>query len=143
MRFSKPPRTARRSRRRLVAAAFLLAMSLAGAGWLCYRTLTPSTAPSAGPLTNVLAPAAAAPEPAPAPVAAADGAKALREAASPATQTQAGTDCTRINEAHAHATRACGGQPPACIGDQLRAVGLDPGAHDLCRMFRPGKSPLN
>ncbi len=134
-----------RSRWRLIAGLLLILMTVGVTGWLIYPYAGQPARPSNGFSATVPAglPGATVSVPAPPPASAASGVSALREAVSGAAQARAGTDCPQLNEAHTRVSEACRGQPQACVGDKLRAAGFDPAAHDLCRMFRPGKSPLN
>lgn len=124
-----------------VIGVLALILGLAAGVWvLTQKTANPGAPPARPSATPAKRPDAttSAPAPAPAPAPSTAGSNPLVPHGMPS----AGTDCVQLNAVVQQSGPRCAGQPPRCLDDVLRQHGLDPRARDLCRLFRPGKQPL-
>lgn len=120
-----------------VIGVLALILGLAAGVWvLTQKTANPGAPPARPSATPAKRPDATTSAPAPAPSTA--GSNPLVPHGMPS----AGTDCVQLNAVVQQSGPRCAGQPPGCLDDVLRQQGLDPRARDLCRLFRPGKQPL-
>lgn len=120
-----------------VIGVLALILGLAAGVWvLTQKTANPGDPPARPSATPAKRPDATTSAPAPAPSTA--GSNPLVPHGMPS----AGTDCVQLNAVVQQSGPRCAGQPPGCLDDVLRQQGLDPRARDLCRLFRPGKQPL-
>lgn len=120
-----------------VIRVLALILGLAAGVWvLTQETANPGDLPATPPATPATRPDVTTSAPAPVPSTA--GSNPLVPHGMPS----AGTDCVQLNAVVQQSGPRCAGQPPDCLDDVLRQQGLDPRARDLCRLFRPGKQPL-